>query len=239
MRLAFIFMLLLNVSFFAWQFLQSDPSSSGAGMSVPKDDGRYKTITLLHEAGQFNSQAIEKPVQEKQSIASRIGEATAKKTELAKNEIIRCYKLGPFNDKADADRSLRKAREVGTISALRSEEIKERFRYWVLDPARNKQVALKKIKNYREKGVEDVYLIREGKKKDNISLGIFRARSTAQKRVQKLNELGFTPTVEKHYKVKTQYWLNIRETLQSPLSDAIWSDIMGGVVGLEKSDVGC
>ena len=239
MRLAFIFMLLLNVSFFAWQFFQTDPSSSSAGMSVPKESGRYKTITLLHESGQFNTSAIEQPVQKKQSISSRIGEATAEKAELAKNEIIKCYKLGPFKDKLAADRSLLKARETGTISSLHSEEIKERFRYWVLDPARNKQVALKKIKKYRDKGVKDVYLIREGKKKDNISLGIFRARSTAQKRLQKLQDLGFNPTVEKHYKIKTQYWLNIRETLQSPLNDAIWADIIGDAAGVEKLDEEC
>jgi hypothetical protein len=239
MRLAFIFMLLLNVSFFAWQFFQAEPSSSGAGMSVPKESGRYKTITLLHESGQFNIPIEEQPVQKKQSISSRIGEATAKKEELAKNEIIKCYKLGPFKDKLAADRSLLKARETGAISSLHAEETKERFRYWVLDPARNKQVALKKIKEYRDKGVKDVYLIREGKKKDNISLGIFRARSTAQKRVQKLQDQGFNPTVEKHYKVKTRYWLNVRETLQSPLNDAIWADIIGDAAGIDISDEAC
>ena len=239
MRLAFIFMLLLNASFFAWQFTQVDPPSSGASMSVPKENGRYKTITLLHESGQFNTHAIEEPVQEAKSISSRIGEATAEKEELAKNEIIKCYKLGPFKDKSAADRSLLKTRDIGAISSLRSEEIKERFRYWVLDPARNKQAALKKIKKYRDKGVKDVYLILEGKKKDNISLGIFRARSTAQKRVQKLKDLGFNPTVEKHYKIKTQYWLNIRETLRSPLNDAIWEDIIGGAAGVEISEEAC
>jgi len=89
MRLAFIFFLLLNVSFFAWQFFQTEPSSSGAGMSVPNENGRYKTITLLHESGQFNTPAIEQPDQKKQSIYSSIGEAKEKKEEMAKRKIIK------------------------------------------------------------------------------------------------------------------------------------------------------
>jgi len=239
MRLAFTFMLVLNVAFFIWQTSLSDKSSLDASMQVPKEDGRYKTITLLHETGEYSNKKNDKLIQEVLSISARVGEAAAKKADLENNEIIQCYLLETFKNKSDANRALRRAKKAGAIVSIHSKEIKERFRYWVLDPATSKKAALRKVKKYEEKGVEDVYMIREGKKKDDISLGIFRARSTAQKRIEELSILGFDPIVEKHYRIKTHYWLDVRETLQKPLSNATWSRIIGGVSGVEKSDEGC
>lgn len=238
MKLAFIFMFMLNMSFFGWQYFIVDVDNRPVAESS-QTDGRYDTITLLHEAGKFIVKDSEKEKEKPESISSRIGEATDKKTELAKNEIVNCFKLGPYNKQAQAEQARAKMIKMGAVVSINTEEKKERFRYWVLDATSTHNIATRKIKKYRDKGIEDVYLIREGKKKDNISLGIFRARATAQKRLSELKSHGFSPIVEKHYKIKTEYWLIISETIRSPLTESSWESIIRNTEGISKSDENC
>ncbi|NOX43268.1 MAG: hypothetical protein GXP19_06000 [Gammaproteobacteria bacterium] len=243
MKLAFIFMLLLNIVFFGWQFSQSDSPALIPKSNDTNGNSRYKTIALLHETDQSNLSKNETipgttSLKEK-SITTRVDEAKLEVENLAKNEITNCFKLGPYSVKLNATRSLDRIKSYGALANIYLEEKKERFRYWVLIPTSNKQAAIKKIKKFKEKGVEDVYLIREGKKKGDISLGIFRARSTAQKRILNLKKLGFNPTVEKHYKIRNEFWLTIKETIRSPLTNSAWEDIIGGFEDIKKQEEPC
>lgn len=253
-------MVVLNVMFFGWQLAQSDDPVPTIKSDSKNNNSRYKTITLLHESPQLNlsnnrpiptptsvtklavnqsSERTPPALSKNKSISSRLGEARKEKEKLAKNEIVNCFKLGPYSVKLNAENSLARTKSYGAVVNLYSEEKRERFRYWVLVPTRSKQAALKKIKSFKEKGIDDVYLIREGKKKDNISLGIFRARPIAKKRIQQLQKLGFSPVVEKHYKVRNEFWLTIKETVRGPLSGKAWEDIMGDVDGIVKSEESC
>jgi len=263
MKLAFIFMLVLNVGFFGWQFTQSDSPAPIKKVDKKNKNGRLQTITLLHEVNESSftkrkitpvrkvvktsvvkNTAIENTRQTSfatgsTSISERLAEAKAEKEAQAKDEIVSCYRLGPYSVKLNATQSMAKSKSYGAIVKMHTKEKRERFRYWVLTPTRNKKAALKKIKKFKEKGVSDVYLIREGKKKDDISLGIFRARTTAQKRILALKKLGFNPIVEKHYKIKTEFWLGIEETLRHPITNAAWKDIIGGFDDIEKTEESC
>lgn len=253
-------MVVLNIIFFSWQLARSDDPVPTTKSNSENKNSRYQTITLLHESSQLNvsnSRSISAPTSvtrfatkqnakqtpvtpsKNKSISSRLGEARKEKEKLAKNEIVSCFKLGPYNVKLNAENALARTKSYGAVVNLYSEEKRERFRYWVLIPTRSKQAALKKIKSFKEKGIDDVYLIREGKKKDNISLGIFRERSTAKKRIQQLQKLGFGPVVEKHYKVRNEFWLTIKETVRGPLSGKAWEDIMGDIDDIVKSEESC
>ena len=239
MRYAFIFMFLLNATFFSWQYYTSETEEPVQTVVEVKNDDRYDTITLLHEAGKFVPDEHKVKSSDVTSISDRIGLATEEKQEIIKNEVIKCYRLGPFKDEKDVEDALRRTRNKGGIANITTEDKKERFRYWVLDNTGSFSAAKRKLKKYRGKGVKDVFLIKDGKKKDNISLGIFRARATAQRRLEKLKKLGFSPVVEKHYKIRTQYWLNIGETLSSPISENAWGVITRGFEGVTRSDRVC
>ena len=239
MRYAFIFMFILNATFFSWQYYASQTEEPGVKVVTAKSDDRYDTITLLHEAGKFVPDEHKVKTADVTSINDRIGLATQEKQEIIKNEIIKCFRLGPFKNEKDVQDALRRTRNKGGTANITTEDKKERFRYWVLDNVGSFTAAKLKLKKYRSKGVKDVFLIKDGKKKDNISLGIYRARATAQRRLKKLKKLGFAPVVEKHYKIRTLYWLNIGETLSNPLTENAWGVITRGFEGVTASDRVC
>lgn len=239
MKLAFIFMFILNATFFSWHYYSAQNDEPEMKTMKAREDGTFESIALLHEAGQFVQPEQKMTPKEVESISERIGQATEQKKEIIKSEIVKCYRLGPFRQREQASEAMLRARGKGAVVSLHTEDKKERFRYWVLDPTGSFNAAKRKIKKYREKGIEDVFLIREGKKKDNISLGIFRARATAQKQLAKLKELGFSPVVEKHYKIRTVYWLNIGETLSKPFTDSTWDAISNGFEGVSPVDEVC
>ncbi len=221
-------------------FSSSKPTPTATSVSATKQSTKQSTRQNSRQSARRTTRQVPIPIPpEKKSISSRLGEAREEKEKLAKNEIISCFKLGPYSVKLNAENSLSRTKGYGAVGNLYAEEKRERFRYWVLVPMRNKQAALKRIKKFKEKGIDDVYLIREGKKKDNISLGIFRERSIAKKRIQQLQELGFNPVVEKHYKVRSEYWLTIKETVRGPLSAKAWKDIIGDLDGIKKSEESC
>jgi cell division protein FtsN len=149
-----------------------------------------------------------------------------------------CFVLGPFDIRLNADRALTKLKEHGADSKMRTTEERDRLRYWIYAPTETLAAARKTIDKLKKKGIKDLYLIRDGEKKNAVSLGLYRSESSADKRLSKLKKLGFNPKIEKHYRIRNLYWLDVELTDGETLTPDQWLTVTGGFENL-KSEQEC
>lgn len=104
--------------------------------------------------------------------------------------IAMCFEWGIFSDAslATAQKTLAKMAIQATTKEENSNQPK---RYWVYKPpVKTTAEAQKKAAEFKELGVEDLFVVQEEKWKNAISFGIFEDEQLAEKLVQELREKG-------------------------------------------------
>ena len=126
-----------------------------------------------------------------------------------KEKTLRCYTLGPFSEEA-ALQDLKKhlSEQVDDLKVRRREE-REAHRYWVyLPPLQNRQQAIATSKALARQKVKDYYIVRSGENNNAISLGHFREKVHADRRLKKLGKLGFDVDMKVIYRQYSLFWLD-------------------------------
>ena len=254
MRLAFLFMLFLNVAFFAWQTSQvKPPVPVKSGVSTQNDNGN--SIILLHERDDKtvkgrapdssstplnNAPGVEQTTQKN---IKQMADSTARiKREPIKSSVVfakECFTLGPFDIKTTVERAVERLQTYGMNPSLRVSEKLERLRYWVIEPSINRDEAEQKLTLLRKKGFNKVYIVQQGNQKNAISFGFYKAMKAAQKKVVDLNKLGFNPMVEKNFRVRNVYWVDFEETINHRLTEDQLNMVLGGYQGILKTPRMC
>jgi hypothetical protein len=104
--------------------------------------------------------------------------------------IAMCFEWGIFSDAslATAQKTLAKMAIQATAKEENSNQPK---RYWVYKPpVKTTAEAQKKAAEFKELGVEDIFVVQEEKWKNAISFGIFEDEQLAEKLVQELRAKG-------------------------------------------------
>jgi hypothetical protein len=134
--------------------------------------------------------------------------------EVAANaEIPQCFSLGPFTKKEAAKETLADIDAMGLQSVIRSTAMKQKKRFWVyLPPYSTRQKAVDEAGKLATLGVEDYFIISDGRRDNAISLGIFNKKSDSDQRIKEIITLGYTPKVEVRAEKVSVFWIDTQST---------------------------
>jgi hypothetical protein len=119
-----------------------------------------------------------------------------------------CLRAGGFESEAAAERIAKGLRDEGSNVRRLGEEVGVTTRYWVmLPPAKSAAAAAPLLERLQRAGVKDFYLIRNGENVNAISLGVFSAKGSAQRRVEQLRGLKLTPRIEEITLPRSRWWV--------------------------------
>lgn len=190
MRIFLIFLLVLNLVYGLWQYYV--PVSHEE--RLPAMPNGLKSLELLTENEPMDIKLVDGAFS-----SSNDQEAVT----------VNCYTLGPFKDKALSDKAMVMLK--GRVNGLkdRSREENEQQRYWVYIPSlKNRSEAIARSKQLAKKKIKDYYIIRTGSKYNGISLGHFREKVHAYRRLDNIKSLGFDVEIEPIYQTYTVHWLD-------------------------------
>ncbi len=120
-----------------------------------------------------------------------------------------CYTLGPFADETQRA-------QVRQSLAARLQSVRERGessgpgRQWVyLGPYPSTAAAEKEMTALKARGVEDLFVVRQGANKNTISLGLFKEKTSVTERIREMKALGYEAHVEARHETPPSYWLDV------------------------------
>ena len=140
------------------------------------------------------------------AVAGQPGSAPGKAVQAAS-----CYTLGPFRDLDNLRGLTREIKSYVVKADFRGREEKEQTLYWVyLKPEPSRKKAIETGNRLKAKKIKDFYVIRDGEKKNGLSLGHFRNKDRAYGLAKKVQKLGFDVLVEPVFRRYTVYWLDYK-----------------------------
>ena len=226
MRIFFLFLLIINLLFAGWQYTQPDKRLA-AIRALPEG---LQTVQLL------NQQDVEELV-DNGSAGDAPEVQVAEPLEPSPPARVYCYTLGPFSDEAAVLDIKSQISEQVQDLLVRKREESERHRYWIyLPPLENRQQAIAMSKSLARRKINDYYIVRSGDKNNSISLGHFREKNHADRRVRELKKLGVDAQMEVIYRQYSLFWLDYSRTGSKPPTDELISPyLVDGVARLDRA----
>jgi len=237
MKAIFLFFAALNMAFFVWQFSTSGNSNAAAQLgSLPPN---VKKLVLLDEGkAAARVKAAKKKSKETKDSKSAKKKTSAKSTPANGAEI--CYSLGPFETSKQAKPIAAKLSDLGAATNIEDQKRKISSGYWVYIPkfddwadAREKVMELEKL------GMSDIFIMGRGRMKNAISLGLFKAKSEADYRIEELKQMGINASVETQYTLVEEYWIDINVKGGNKKVDNSIQSIARGLTVLKLVDRDC
>lgn len=119
----------------------------------------------------------------------------------------RCFRIGPLADAGAADGVRRRLQREGITVSQNSAEGQIWVGHWVQIPnVGTRQQAEAMVSRLNAGGLPDAYIL-DSAGSVSISLGVFRDRERADKRVADAQRLGLGASVSDRYRPGVQYWL--------------------------------
>ncbi len=151
-----------------------------------------------------------------------------------------CYTMGPIKEIGTAKMISTRLDDIGAPASRRSKVEQEQYGYRVyLKPYATREEAVAEARRLAENGVRDYYIITDDLEKINgISLGLFRKKSGAIRRMAQVRRFDFRPHLEVRYRDTTIYWLDFDHTADVD-SEALWRELSEETPELQRLDRDC
>lgn len=121
-----------------------------------------------------------------------------------------CYSFGPFPKSFLASKASVRLEEMGVKIDRRTVRDRQQVGYWIyLPPQASKQAAVRKTQELAAKKVDDFFIVLASKYQNAISLGVYKNRNGAERRLAELREKGFEALMEPRYQPINVYWLDV------------------------------
>ena len=218
-RIVFLLLLALNIGVACWLYFAPQSSAS----QLPATDRGVPKLVLLSE-------------QEHVGEASAAELATAPESPAdLRNDT--CTSIGPFGTQADMRGALNALTPLVSRIQYREAHATETRGYWVYLPAMSsREQALTIARQLSAKGVRDYYVVTAGEQQNSISLGLFKARTNAEKRQADLRELGFDTEISERADELPVYWLDYAVAPDASLD---WRELMPDLLDVNEQLVPC
>lgn len=118
----------------------------------------------------------------------------------------RCVGIGPFSELGASDAFADSLRGQGLSPTRQAEDGSIWMGYWLFADFSERDAARNAAAILREGGVDDAYVI-PGDGEFTVSLGVFSARSRAERLLAEAAELGVTAQLRDRFRSGTVYWL--------------------------------
>ena len=135
-----------------------------------------------------------------------------------------CVQAGWFEDRKVADEAAALMRAHGAKALrVRSEEQQIIKNYQVyLPPAGSREAARALVRELRDKGVEDLWIIDRGTQINGVSLGVYRNKRYMSRRVAEVEALGYTVVTAANMRSATEYAIDARAGGERAALDDAW-----------------
>ncbi len=151
-----------------------------------------------------------------------------------------CYRIGPIHNRRDlATVRARLRRTMGDDGRTESQKVPVISGYWVFIPPQELSQAEATARQLRRRGIQDLYVLREGDYKGAVSLGLYSRRVTAEKRQRQLAKRGIETRLEPRYKPGHRYWIELSIEARRPPSPQAWQAVERGIPGLRHRRKDC
>lgn len=227
MRGFFFLLLLTNVAFVGWQYLQhKDEQQIDPYQGIHFDK---KGLTLLSELPADKRPALREGVEvaakEQTDVASGAKEtsmsagqvdepAAAQAAPSKQTPIAICLKVSGMEDRAEADKLLAGLKTLGVGGLQQGSSQGHDTNYWVmLPPYRNRDKAIEAAALLKEQHLKDFFIVRSGDYENAVSLGVFSTRERAQRRYDQvvgLNARLRKPRIESIDLPAKRYWVSLK-----------------------------
>jgi hypothetical protein len=229
LRISFFILLLANLVLLLW-YTQIAPRADSADIPVVPAE---KRLLLLQEHQQ--QAAPEQPL--------AIPDVQLAQEELQPPQTqapaATCHTIGPFTDLDRAKVVSERIHQLGAKVTRRNKTEQEQYGYRVfLPPYKTREEALAATQKLAKNGIQDYFIISDDEHKNGISLGLFRKKTGAVRRMEQVGRFGFKPQMEIRYKDNTIYWLDYEQTGEL-VTDSIWREITEETPNLQKLPRDC
>ncbi|MDH3325120.1 MAG: hypothetical protein OEM38_00215 [Gammaproteobacteria bacterium] len=161
---------------------------------------------------------------------------------LAKKEKIVnvCYELGPFTEKENIDSIERRLAKREFKIEQKTDTENEVIGYWVyLKPERSRAMGRLKVEEIKLKGLKDVVLLTRNNPRYAISLGFFKTKPFANKRLLKAQSLGLDAKMDERRKNQDYQWLLLKTVDKKDMTQHEWLNILQDYNKIELKTVNC
>ena len=188
MRVLVLFLVLLNLGFFAWaKYMQPPPSGTDARpMARQMEPGRLRIVSPPPRTPAAGSAAA--PGAAVTPGAARPAPATPP---TPRPEPIACLEWGSFT-LADAPAAAKVIGSLGLGDRLSERRTEETASWWVFIPPQSdgRASAVRKARELRALGVKDYFVVQEeGPNRWAVSLGVYRTEAAARARLETLQAM--------------------------------------------------
>jgi hypothetical protein len=247
MRITFFILLFANLALLLWQTQIADSGQADELPLVPADQ---RLVLLSEYRAQQQAQppalseADRKPLDVSLpgipdiQIVGEEGEPIQEQPK-AEAEAV-CYTLGPFKDLDQARAVATRFDNLGADVERRSKVEQEQYGYRVyLPPYATREEAVAEARKLAELGIRDYFIISDDQdKKNGISLGLFRKKSGAIRRMAQVRRFDFKPQMEIRYRDTTIYWLDYRHSAALD-SEPLWRELREDTPDIQRLDREC
>lgn len=215
MKVFFTLLLLVNIVFALFQWLVPYEQLIKAAPPVAVAE----ELRLLDEPNERSAEKLDTPAET---------EAVAQPLDNLSGPL--CYTLGPFKEQQLAQQAASQFRQNNIEITSRSSVEKEYMGMMVyIDGHQSRDQAVQTADSLKSKGVRDYIIVNEPGKTNILSLGVFSLKKNAERRKQRIADLGYQVDTEPRYRNRRIYWLDYSE----PENDGL-----GELVGRLKKDLG-
>ncbi len=154
--------------------------------------------------------------------------------------VLACYTVGPFKDLSRVQTVTDRLLSLGAPVERRSKTEQEQYGYRVyLESYPSRSKAIEVAAQLADQGIRDYFVISdEADHLNAISLGLFRKRSGAIRRMAQVRRFGFRPLMEIRYRETLIYWLDYEQQGEL-INDNVWREISEASPDLQRLDREC
>ncbi len=133
-----------------------------------------------------------------------------------------CYTLGPFKQQQIVQEAVNQFKQNGVTIKTRSSQEKEYLGMMVYSESHaTRDLARATAASLKEKGISDYIIVNEPGKQNILSLGVFSLKKNAERRQQRISELGYKVFSEPRYRNRTIYWLDYSQPENDSLENLV------------------
>lgn len=250
MKWFFILLLLVNVLYFGWELdrqTKMDLTNKSSLPVLPAQAERLRFLGELDTLPPLRMAEVETPVEEiidsMPTVAGTLGEPSAESGEDIAAELGAqlpdfsitaqqnslgngsCFSFGPIADEIQASGLHDWFSSHGGLTQLRYTDEQGRQLFWVyLSPEESRQEAMKTIRGFQEKGIQDFRLIVKGNMQNAISMGLFSSQASVNKRLGELKKKGYKPIVVPYADGKRVYWVDAKLPQDEAVLGKVFND---------------
>lgn len=153
--------------------------------------------------------------------------------------VARCFTLGPFPRRDDAETMVAGLQTDGVSAGVRQATQEEVNGYWVMiPPLPDRAAAVAMVKEIKAKGFDDVWRFTKGELNDAISLGLFARESQAQTHRRRLATRGVEADVRPRYAERAAYWVDTFPSTD-PALETLLVERLGGDQEQTSEPIAC